>query len=300
MACSALTSRVSIFDGETPAYNGRSGFASASASTSPSAEMYMLKRRIPKALHSIVDRDAAVSSSSPLLKANVTGSQAVISRQANGGAYLRLDTDNYTRPSRTATVSDTSTVLSEAKSKQATAPASPEVTLCASQADAAKTKQPRFAVAASKSGLYPLFVSDTDTQRHRDHYGRASVPATSAMAGMYARLALGSALLVAALLYSGISPSLLLLVLACPQADGSKRSHASMLPIVQCSVENSAWLSGLRSSARGLFGTCPKPDKATSLWYARCDGWRMYQEERQDASSSGSAAVGRCLLVEVA
>lgn len=309
---SALTSRISPFDSETPAYNGRSALMRGLSSTSPSAEMFMLKRRIPKALHSIVDRDSTAAGSNPPLQVNSTSSALPIaSRQANGGAYLRLDTDNYTRPSRITTAPDISTVLSEAKSKQATAPvparASPEVALFASQADAAKAKQPRFAVAGSKSGRYPQFESDTDTQRHRDHYGRASA---SSMAGMYARLALGGALLAAATLSTGISPSLLLLVLLCPQAAGNKRSHAfdrtlwscfsyaSMLPIVQCSVENSAWLAGLRSNARGLLGTCPKLEKATSLWYARCDGWRMYQEARQPAPDG--AAMGHCAPVEVA
>lgn len=262
---SALTSRISPFDSEVPAYNGRSALLRGSSSTSPSAEMFMLKRRIPKALHSIVDRDSA-SSSNPLLQINTTSSVLPIaSRQANGGAYLRLDTDNYTRPS---------TILSEAKSKQETA-----VALRAAQAEAAKAKHPRFAVAAdaSTAGRYPLFESDTDTQRNRDHFGRALVSAA-----MYA---LCGALLVAA----GLSPSLLLLALLCPPSSG-KDSHvfdsafgSSVLPIVHCSVENSAWLS----AARGLLGLCPKLEKATSLWYARCDGWRMYQEERPDASTGG-------------
>lgn len=309
---SALTSRTSPFDSEVPSSNRRSALSAGSSSTSPSAEMFMLKRRIPKALHSIVDCDT--NTTKPLLQTNSSSN----SRQAKGAAYLRLDADNYTKPSRSVAVADTSTILSAAKKKQDvlppahTRPTAPKSTslsdggVCAPRAEAAKAKHPRFAVASSKSGCYPQFESDTDTQRHRDHFGRAW-PSTSA-GDAVARFALGGVMLLAAMLASGVSLSLLLLVLICPQPKGSKSadrtlwswsSHASMLPIVQCSFENSAWLSGLRSKARGLLG-CEgvKQDKATSLWYVRCDGWRLYQDNRQDAG--GNLAIGRYAPVEVA
>lgn len=330
---SALTSRTSPFDREVPAYNGRpANIGGASLSTSPSTEMFMLKRRLPKALHSVVDRDgAAAVVTSPLLQTRPTNSSADIttvpSRQTGSGAYLRLDTDNYTRPSsaspspaasETRSASGIASILSPAKKKQDAVPVHtrPSVTTTAlasalpksaaqtASAEAAKAKQ-HFSdarLAASKTGRYPCFESDTDTQRHRDHYGRAS---SSSLAASGLAL-VGAAVLLAALLASNVvTPSLLLLALLCPSADGSKRSHsfdrtllswlshASMLPIVQCSVENSAWLAGPR------LVTSAAVEKATSLWYARCDGWRMYQDERQDASD-GALATGHAAPVQVA
>ncbi|KAK3678978.1 hypothetical protein LTR78_001431 [Recurvomyces mirabilis] len=65
----------SLFEKESPARNeGRPAFTLGEGierATSPSAELYMLKRRIPRTLQS---------------------------GASNGGAYQRLDTDNYTRP----------------------------------------------------------------------------------------------------------------------------------------------------------------------------------------------------------
>lgn len=65
---------------------------------SPSTELYMLKRRIPMAVHSVVVRNNA--SMNPLLQTE-TQSETHTSHprngrvlQANGGAYLRLDTEN--------------------------------------------------------------------------------------------------------------------------------------------------------------------------------------------------------------
>ncbi|KAK3073768.1 hypothetical protein LTR53_004348 [Teratosphaeriaceae sp. CCFEE 6253] len=78
------------FQNEPAAQEGRPVFTlgeGMAKATSPSTELYMLKRRIPKAMHSIVDRD-----DNPLLQTKPS------SLQANGGAYLRLDTDNHTRP----------------------------------------------------------------------------------------------------------------------------------------------------------------------------------------------------------
>lgn len=54
-------------------------------SASPSAELYRLKRRIPKALHSIVDR-------------NHNSLDLATSIHANGGAYLRLDARKCNSP----------------------------------------------------------------------------------------------------------------------------------------------------------------------------------------------------------
>ena len=193
----------------------------------------------------------------------------------------------------------------------------PGHSLSASPSEAAKSEQHGLAVALTKSAQYPQLESGTDTNRYRDHHGRTAAPAASDRAamqqsiGMYTRLFVGAAMLVAALLLSAsISSSMLLLVLLCPQAEVSKCSpvfdqtlwswfsYASMLPIVQCSVENSAWLAGLLASRQGLPGFEVKKDKPTSLWYARCEGWRMHQEERQDAS--GGAGVACCAPVEVA
>jgi hypothetical protein len=74
--------------------------------TSPSAELYMLKRRIPKSLHSIVDQDSNAVPT-PLLQTRTerepyqdisTSRDNGHNSQANGGAYLRLDSANNNQP----------------------------------------------------------------------------------------------------------------------------------------------------------------------------------------------------------
>ncbi|KAK5736554.1 hypothetical protein LTR17_007373 [Elasticomyces elasticus] len=84
-----------LFVAEPVTREGRSAFTFGESNTksgSSSTELYLLKRRIPKALHSTVDRDNW-GIPTPLL-------QAIPSDQASGGAYHRLDTDKFGRSAR--------------------------------------------------------------------------------------------------------------------------------------------------------------------------------------------------------
>ncbi|KAK3069929.1 hypothetical protein LTR53_011365, partial [Teratosphaeriaceae sp. CCFEE 6253] len=78
------------FQNEPAAQEGRPVFTlgeGMAKATSPSTELYLLKRRIPTAMHCVVDRDD-----------NSTLQTTLSRHQTNGGAYLRLGTDNHTRP----------------------------------------------------------------------------------------------------------------------------------------------------------------------------------------------------------
>ncbi|KAK5685566.1 hypothetical protein LTS10_003647 [Elasticomyces elasticus] len=88
------TSRT-LFGQEPATRKGRPAFTFGESNTKPassSTELYLLKRRIPKALHSTVDRDNW-GIPTPLL-------QAIPSDQVSGGAYQRLDTEKSGRSAR--------------------------------------------------------------------------------------------------------------------------------------------------------------------------------------------------------
>ncbi|KAK3657804.1 hypothetical protein LTR56_002183 [Elasticomyces elasticus] len=84
-----------LFNQEPVTREGRPAFTFGESNTKPgssSTELYLLKRRIPKAIHSTVDRDNW-GIPTPLL-------QAIPSDQVSGGAYQRLDAEKSGRSAR--------------------------------------------------------------------------------------------------------------------------------------------------------------------------------------------------------
>lgn len=193
---------------------------------SATSELFMLKRRIPKTMHSIVDRHRATIPTPLLQQGQPEGdwkdamlisrwkprTESITTEQAKGGAYLRLDTDNYTRPhaatlsaSQTPEPADarlpsTPSSASSAKSTSASAirpglsstdqlveegryPQSSAATTSASAAykGNANGALQQTHEAANEDEVYT--VKKRDTFRCRDHFGRPAATASSEVRG---------------------------------------------------------------------------------------------------------------------
>jgi len=178
-----------------PAFAFSEGTATAA---SPSTEMYMLRRRIPKALHSIVDR-ANRTAPTPLLQSRTS--------PANGGAYPRLDTASYVGPADGATAGyagrpDSATASNGGEGRQDTARYVPSpISATASNRD--QSRQGPIAVSPLSSdgstSVCDVYVhKKRSTFRNKDHFGPSS--AGGAIPGKVDREASGSQLLRATVL----------------------------------------------------------------------------------------------------
>ncbi|KAK5120706.1 hypothetical protein LTR85_006064 [Meristemomyces frigidus] len=217
----------SLFREESAARQGRpmmptlgqsEGIARAA---SPSTELYMLKRRVPNALHTrpATDRLVKVETGRPH-EFNIPRDALSTGRvsQANGGAYLRLDTDNFTRPeplqvgsssagdkpahtsSRNPTVSDqhVSSLADSpqiATAEQAGARADPHTKFGAHNAKLRHS--PNAAAVGNQDGCVVQGLGGDaevhelrlrDTFRRRDHFGRSLATATRAEAAAVERV----------------------------------------------------------------------------------------------------------------
>ncbi|KAK0278474.1 hypothetical protein LTR35_009213 [Friedmanniomyces endolithicus] len=180
---------------------GRPAFAfgeGTATATSPSTEMYMLRRRIPKALHSIVDR-ANRTAPTPLLQSRTS--------PANGGAYPRLDTTSYVGPADSATAGyagrpDSATASNGGEGRQDTAAryVSSPIRATASNRDQgrqAHTPPSLLGSDGSSSSVCDVYVhKKRSTFRNKDHFG----PWATTSAGNWESADSGSQLLRAAVL----------------------------------------------------------------------------------------------------
>ena len=246
-------------------------------SISPSTELYMLKRRIPKSLHSVVDRNNSINESgsssgpTPLLEEFLPlqtktrqqhEREMVLSRntictegnatQVNGGAYQRLDAASYNSPGLAALAANPSSATSmQTRPRNSTASAS-------SGGDVDKL---RFGDAPPTDHLQVVWEGRlSDHMRRRDHFGRPLASQKTWMEGTLASIAgLGCLLLFLAFLPAAQTTnlSLLCLALAAPVrgTKGMQNPRNSRLAsyvwgtVVSWSVRTDGWLAGIGSAA---------------------------------------------------
>ncbi|KAK3686271.1 hypothetical protein LTR37_019994 [Vermiconidia calcicola] len=223
------------------------------SSTSPSTELYMLKRRIPKSLHS----NNASTALGPLLQTIPTQQQTetlrereremVISRntectegnatQVNGGAYQRLDTNVYSKPilsvhgGQGLLETASRTVHTPARNRNVANPSGDNHDRVHS---ASAARIPPSAVTAPTNNanehnaeVYQASQHGNESIRYRDHFGRPARQ-SQAMEILISIAALGSLLLLLSM--ARTSPSMLLLALACPVSRGTNgRHHGSLI-----------------------------------------------------------------------
>ncbi|KAK0923070.1 hypothetical protein LTR57_007100 [Friedmanniomyces endolithicus] len=186
--------------GDPNAHQGRPAFAfgeGTATATSPSTEMYMLRRRIPKALHSIVDR-ANRTGPTPLLQSRTS--------PANGGAYPRLDTTGYVGPADSTTAGyagrpDSASASNGGEGRQDTARYVPSpISATASNRDQGRQAPAAAASPLSSDGsssVCDVYVhKKRSTFRNKDHFG----PSATASARNWEWAGSGSQLLCAAVL----------------------------------------------------------------------------------------------------
>ncbi|KAK0898160.1 hypothetical protein LTR02_010296 [Friedmanniomyces endolithicus] len=195
---------------------GRPAFAfgeGTATATSPSTEMYMLRRRIPKALHSIVDR-ANRTAPTPLLQSRTS--------PANGGAYPRLDTTSYVGPADSATASSGGEGRQDTAARYAPSP----IRATASNRDQGRQAHGPPSLLGSdgsSSSVCDVYVhKKRSTFRNKDHFG----PSATASAGNWEWPRSGSQLLCAAVL------AVLLLLAFLLNSSSALDIHATVLLVL--------------------------------------------------------------------
>jgi hypothetical protein len=275
---SALTSRDSLFDADpTPQGWPSSALDSSAESTRPSTEMYRLKRRLPRALHSIVSKNRVERGLAET--ANHDLSSAAARNAIDEGLNLRLLQQEAVRASGCG--AGTFTIGKRVAKGLSSSPAATTAATCTPHSSAGTTALNAFAPMPSPADLKSprTIFSERDTRRYKDHHGR---PATAtAIANAAPAFGAQLAALITALAFIGIllaagstlvDPTFLLLALLCPVAGvkgghggerlwgnwhraGARTRHVAtedLDGIVECSEDNSAWLVRLASTAVDL------------------------------------------------
>lgn len=281
--------------------------------------MFMLRRRIPSALHSPADHDHRRGSNNTRLVQTesrhqqgweVFASDEIVRRdaitaRANGGAYLRLDAHSYTRPETFPGSGEASAPASAHNRPVHTRPRDPIASR--SSGDPGQLRRPSTAASRTSRAQQQVILAGADWNgvnrseedgrsddvRARDHFDRPVASEQPFFAGLPGEVAVGLALLAGALLLSFVLPhvrldtALLLPVLIAPvNITGSSRA-----------VDGS-WK--LWSQARGTIVQCTTKNstwlsglrRAGAAWplpyetRARCERIRPTHSQRQRRVSS--------------
>ena len=246
----------------TAAQEGRQGLSlgeGITGSASPSTELFMLKRRIPKTLHSIVDRSNNTAPT-PLLQKGPgrTESTVVNATQVNGSAYQRVDSGFDNAPTLTGLSAPLQAEKpAHARSRDPTAsdfrgdtdqqPMSGIHANVLIAARVAINPEPQLAQrseipscsqwSSQRAEVYDDRLSDH--MRRRDHFGRQARESWREVMGSV--VAIGGLLMLLSMLPTTTTNlSLLLLALVSPVPD----------KILQCTTKNSSWLLGVHQHSQ--------------------------------------------------
>lgn len=280
---------------------------------SPSTELFMLKRRIPKALHSVVAVNSPSAALGPLLTSISEGVPA--QTPITGLGHLaNVDAPSLTRSRKHPTphAGDNTDQFLSSSSSGITSNLLTDAWNARGPATADVFAKAGGLVAANSPASVVWKDRLSDHMRRRDHFGRHSI-----FSGALEKTIVSSVALIALLALLLLVPtnttnlSLLLLALASP-VSGAKGMHqprsthfASQVwgTIVQCTLKNSSWLAGIDGSVQNhapartflqrLLYSGSKQDNGTSVQY-KASTRGLEGRGKKDGSYAVVAVIRRC------